>query len=68
VETPELSDRHKAIMQMVADGKTPGEIASTLQITTATLRRIKKGIHAKLNVYSDKSALSRCWEMGWIQR
>lgn len=51
---PELSDRELEVLQLLADGRSPREVASQLFISPKTVRNHLSHIYAKLGV-SDRS-------------
>ncbi|THF75701.1 response regulator transcription factor [Cohnella fermenti] len=62
-----LTERETEVLGMIADGKNTKEIASSLYITTGTVRNYISVILNKLNVSNRIEAISRFKEKGWFK-
>lgn len=62
-----LTDREKAVLGLVADGKDTKEIANQLSITTGTVRNYISTILDKLEVKNRIEAIKRSKEKGWFK-
>jgi len=62
-----LTDREKAVLGLVADGKDTKEIASQLSITTGTVRNYISTILDKLEVKNRIEAIKHSKEKGWFR-
>lgn len=62
-----LTDREKAVLGLVADGKDTKEIASQLSITTGTVRNYISTILDKLEVKNRIEAIKHSKEKGWFK-
>lgn len=61
---PELSDREREVLSLVADGKTNPEIARVLFISAKTVRNHVSNIFAKLHVADRAHAIARARDAG----
>lgn len=59
VRFPELSDREREVLELIADGKTNREIADALVISPITARNHVSAILAKLQVSDRRAAMIR---------
>lgn len=66
-ETNPLTDREKAVLGLVADGKDTKEIANQLSITTGTVRNYISTILDKLEVKNRIEAIKHSKEKGWFK-
>ncbi|MBD3110141.1 response regulator transcription factor [Bacillus sp. AGMB 02131] len=62
-----LTDREKAVLGLVADGKDTKEIANQLSITAGTVRNYISTILDKLEVKNRIEAIKRSKEKGWFK-
>lgn len=62
-----LTEREKAVLELVADGKNTKEIASELFLTTGTVRNYISVILDKLDVSNRIEAITRFKEKGWFK-
>ncbi|MFD0588916.1 response regulator [Paenibacillus sp. GCM10027627] len=62
-----LTEREKAVLELVADGKNTKEIASELFLTTGTVRNYISVILDKLGVSNRIEAITRFKEKGWFK-
>lgn len=62
-----LTEREKAVLNLIADGKNTKEIASELFITTGTVRNYISVILDKLGVSNRIEAITRFKEKGWFR-
>lgn len=62
-----LTDRENEVLLLMADGKSTKEIASTLYITTGTVRNYISVILDKLDVSNRIEAIKRFNEKGWFK-
>ncbi|MEI7027722.1 response regulator transcription factor [Paenibacillus sp. y28] len=62
-----LTEREKAVLNLIADGKNTKEIASELYITTGTVRNYISAILDKLNVSNRIEAITQFKEKGWFK-
>ncbi|MDN7243291.1 response regulator transcription factor [Planococcus sp. N028] len=62
-----LTEREQEVLKLVAEGKNTKEIASTLYITTGTVRNYISTILDKLEVGNRIEAISRFKEKGWFK-
>ncbi|MCI3923006.1 response regulator transcription factor [Paenibacillus sp. TRM 82003] len=62
-----LTDREKEVLELMADGKNTKEIASTLFLTTGTVRNYISVILDKLDVSNRIEAIMRFKEKGWFK-
>ena len=62
-----LTEREKAVMELMADGKNTKEIASQLFITTGTVRNYISVVLDKLGVSNRIEAIMRLKEKGWFK-
>lgn len=62
-----LTDREKAVLGLVADGKDTKEIANQLSITTGTVRNYISTILDKLEVKNRIEAIKHSKEKGWFK-
>lgn len=65
-ESP-LTEREKAVLVLIADGKNTKEIADQLYITTGTVRNYISTILDKLDVSNRIEAIKRFKENGWFR-
>jgi two-component system response regulator DesR len=62
-----LTDREKAVLELVADGKNTQEIADQLCIKTGTVRNYISTILDKLDVKNRIEAITQSKEKGWFK-
>ncbi|WP_066288087.1 response regulator transcription factor [Bacillus sp. FJAT-29937] len=62
-----LTDREKAVLELVADGKNTKEIADELSIKTGTVRNYISQILDKLEVKNRIEAITQSKEKGWFK-
>jgi two-component system, NarL family, response regulator DesR len=62
-----LTDREKAVLELVADGKNTKEIADELSIKTGTVRNYISIILDKLEVKNRIEAITQSKEKGWFK-
>ena len=62
-----LTDREKAVLELVADGKNTKEIADQLSIKTGTVRNYISIILEKLEVKNRIEAITQSKEKGWFK-
>ncbi|MGE6628879.1 response regulator [Bacillus sp. NPDC077027] len=62
-----LTDREKAVLELVADGKNTKEIANALSIKNGTVRNYISMILDKLEVKNRIEAITRSKEKGWFK-
>ncbi|MEN8700113.1 MULTISPECIES: response regulator transcription factor [Bacillus] len=62
-----LTEREKAVLELVADGKNTNEIAAELSIKTGTVRNYVSAIMEKLEVQNRIEAITRSREKGWFK-
>lgn len=62
-----LTDRENEVLLLMSDGKNTKEIASTLYITTGTVRNYISVIFEKLDVSNRIEAIKRFNEKGWFK-
>jgi two-component system, NarL family, response regulator DesR len=62
-----LTEREKAVLELVADGKNTKEIADKLSIKTGTVRNYISTILDKLEVGNRIEAITRSKEKGWFK-
>lgn len=65
-EQPQLSERERDVLNVLATGKTYKEIAYDLQISINTVMTHRKKLYRKLGTSSRSKALSRARSMGLI--
>ncbi|WP_068775829.1 response regulator transcription factor [Paenibacillus sp. FJAT-26967] len=66
-EANPLTEREKAVLALIADGKNTKEIASELYLTTGTVRNYVSVILDKLGVSNRIEAIMRFKEKGWFK-
>ncbi|MCM3127930.1 MULTISPECIES: response regulator transcription factor [unclassified Paenibacillus] len=62
-----LTDREKAVLELIADGKNTKEISDELYITTGTVRNYVSVILDKLGVSNRIEAIKHFKEKGWFK-
>jgi DNA-binding NarL/FixJ family response regulator len=62
---PELTDREREILGLIAQGCSNGEIASRLVLSQKTVRNHVSNIFSKLQVVDRAQAIIRAREAGW---
>ncbi|WP_211746912.1 response regulator transcription factor [Paenibacillus sp. Marseille-Q4541] len=62
-----LTEREKAVLELIADGKNTKEISSELYITTGTVRNYVSVILDKLGVGNRIEAIKHFKEKGWFR-
>ncbi|MBS4203380.1 response regulator [Lederbergia citrea] len=62
-----LTDREKAVLELVADGKNTKEIADQLSIKTGTVRNYISQILDKLEVTNRIEAITQSRKKGWFK-
>ncbi|MGN7400215.1 response regulator [Cytobacillus praedii] len=62
-----LTEREKAVLELVADGKNTKEIADELKIKTGTVRNYISQILDKLEVKNRIEAITQSKEKGWFK-
>lgn len=62
-----LTEREKAVLELVADGKNTKEIASELSIKTGTVRNYISQIMDKLEVSNRIEAIAQSRKKGWFK-
>ncbi|AGX04575.1 MULTISPECIES: response regulator transcription factor [Bacillaceae] len=62
-----LTEREKAVLELVADGKNTNEIAAELSIKSGTVRNYVSAILEKLEVQNRIEAITRSREKGWFK-
>ncbi|WP_409297042.1 response regulator [Peribacillus sp. SCS-26] len=62
-----LTEREKAVLELVADGKNTKEIADELSIKTGTVRNYISTILDKLEVKNRIEAITQSKEKGWFK-
>jgi two-component system, NarL family, response regulator DegU len=56
-ETPQLSDREREVLQLLADGQRPADVADLLVLSPKTVRNHLANIYAKLGVNDRSQAI-----------
>ncbi|CAM3168890.1 response regulator transcription factor [Nocardioides dubius] len=64
VPFPELSDRERTVLQMIATGRSNGEIAAELHLSDKTVRNAVSAIYAKLEVAGRAEAIVEARDAG----
>jgi DNA-binding NarL/FixJ family response regulator len=62
-----LSARETVILEMLADGASRGEIASSLFIATTTVDYYLRSIYTKLGVHSTSGAVGKAFRLGFLK-
>lgn len=62
---PELTERERAVLHMVAAGRSNDEIANKLYVSNKTVRNTVSGIYAKLGVAGRADAIVKAREAGY---
>ncbi|HYG94150.1 MAG TPA: response regulator transcription factor [Nocardioides sp.] len=62
---PELSERERAVLQLVAAGRSNDDIAAELYVSNKTVRNTVSGIYAKLGVSGRADAIVKAREAGY---
>ncbi|WP_174731352.1 response regulator transcription factor [Mesobacillus harenae] len=62
-----LTDREKAVLELIAGGKNTNEIADELSIKTGTVRNYISAILDKLEVKNRIEAITQSKEKGWFK-
>jgi two-component system response regulator DesR len=62
-----LTERERAVLELVADGKNTKEIAEQLNIKTGTVRNYISAILEKLEVTNRIEAITQSKEKGWFK-
>lgn len=66
VDSP-LSQREQQVLQLVAQGRSNGEIAQAMSLSRLTVESHTKSIYRKLVVGSRTEAVYRARQLGWLQ-
>jgi DNA-binding NarL/FixJ family response regulator len=64
-EFPDLTDREREVLGLIAQGRNNGEIASRLVLSQKTVRNHVSNIFSKLQVADRAQAIIRAREAGW---
>ena len=59
LQTGDLTDREREILEWVAVGKTNAEIAKILWVAPSTIRKHLENVYAKLGVHTRTAAVAR---------
>ncbi|UMG93503.1 response regulator transcription factor [Nocardioides sp. TF02-7] len=62
---PDLTERERSVLQLVAAGRSNDEIAASLYVSNKTVRNTVSGIYAKLGVSGRADAIVRAREAGY---
>lgn len=62
---PDLSDRERSVLRMIAAGRSNDDIASELYVSNKTVRNTVSAIYAKLGVAGRADAIVRALEAGY---
>ena len=65
-ESADLTPRQMTVLRQLAAGKSTGDIAEALGISTETVRNHVRGITARLGVHSRLEAVIRAHELGLV--
>lgn len=65
-DAPKLTDRERQLLQLLADGRTPKEVADALFIAPKTVRNHLTKIYAKLDVESRSQAIVEALRLGIV--
>lgn len=66
-DAPSLTDRERQLLQLLADGQTPKEVAEALFIAPKTVRNHLTKIYAKLGVESRSQAIVEALKLGLVE-
>ena len=66
-DAPQLTDRERQLLQLLADGQTPKEVAEALFIAPKTVRNHLTKIYAKLGVESRSQAIVEALKLGIVE-
>lgn len=66
-DAPTLTDRERQLLQLLADGQTPKEVAEALFIAPKTVRNHLTKIYAKLGVESRSQAIVEALRLGIVE-
>lgn len=66
-DAPQLTDRERQLLQLLADGQTPKEVADALFIAPKTVRNHLTKIYAKLGVESRSQAIVEALKLGIVE-
>lgn len=65
-DAPKLTDRERQLLQLLADGQTPKEVAEALFIAPKTVRNHLTKIYSKLGVESRSQAIVEALRLGIV--
>jgi len=65
LEFPDLTDREREVLGLIAQGRNNGEIASRLVLSQKTVRNHVSNIFSKLQVADRAQAIIRARDAGW---
>jgi DNA-binding NarL/FixJ family response regulator len=65
-DAPQLTDREQQLLQLLADGQTPKEVAEVLFIAPKTVRNHLTKIYSKLGVESRSQAIVEALRLGIV--
>ncbi len=66
-DAPQLTDRERQLLQLLADGQTPKQVADALFISPKTVRNHLTKIYAKLGVESRSQAIVEALRYGIVE-
>lgn len=66
-DAPKLTDREQQLLQLLADGQSPKEVAEALFIAPKTVRNHLTKIYAKLGVESRSQAIVEALKLGIVE-
>lgn len=66
-DAPQLTDRERQLLQLLADGQTPKEVAEALFIAPKTVRNHLTKIYSKLGVESRSQAIVEALKLGIVE-
>jgi len=55
------------VVQLLAEGSTPGEIGLLLDITASTVRKLLAAARARIDARTDEHLVAECYEQGWLK-
>jgi DNA-binding NarL/FixJ family response regulator len=65
---PELTDREREVLELLADGRRPGEIASGLHLSVKTVKNHLTSVYQKLGVSNGTQAVVEAFRRGLVSR
>jgi two-component system nitrate/nitrite response regulator NarL len=65
-DAPQLTDRERQLLQLLADGQTPKQAADALRISPKTVRNHLTKVYAKLGVGSRSQAIVEALRRGIV--